>query len=166
MPFLVILKRFEVWLLLLLVAGLIAFALQTPAEVLPAPVNPDSLNAPAKGTSTASPVQGETSPPVEPLPSLAIREVRVSPSSGGYIVETLLSGRAPGEKDLPLDESTVRASTTDGVPVRLFFEPFRERQVLLASAESTASLRWWLPASGPSALWIEIDNVRLQAKLP
>lgn len=165
MPFLVILKRFEVWLLLALVAGLIAFALQPPPEP---ESNQDRPEPPAVTTNLpplGSPAEGSDTPVVPSAP-FAIQEVRVTPSSGGHIVETLISGRAPGDKDLALDQETVRATTADGEPLPLFFEPFRERPVLLVSADSTASLRWWCPASAPTSLWIEIDNVRLQAEVP
>lgn len=165
MPFLVILKRLEVWLLFALVAGLVAFAFQAPPEPPADPGHVDPIGATTNLSSGVPPGDDAAAPDAPPAP-FAIEKVLVSPSSGGYIVETLISGRAPGDKDLALDEGTVRATTADGEPVRLFFEPFRERPVLLVSADSTASLRWWLPASTPPLLWIEIDDVRLQAELP
>ena len=165
MPFLVILKRFEVWLLLAIVIALVVYAFQPP-PTLP-------------GTAPANPALAETLPEIDPAviaanpateipetsPALVIREVKMIPSSPGFIVETLIAGGPGRDEDLPLTEDRVRATTAEGQPVNRFFEPFQTPPVLLASGDSTASLRWWLPAPTDS-LWIEIDDERIQADLP
>ena len=167
MPFLVILKRFEVWLLLAIVVALIVFALQPP------PPLPGSVVAAPdpRGTETQPPSVSLPDPRTPPTPapaaapSLAVREVRVTPSSPGYIVETLIGGGAGRASDLVLGEDQVRATTADGQPVNRFFEPFQETPTLLASGDSVASIRWWLPAPAKS-IWIEIDGERIEATLP
>jgi hypothetical protein len=165
MPFLVILKRFEVWLLLAIVVALIVFAMQ-PTPPLPGTVVAD----PGPHAKEKPPMQmplPEPQPPEAPAaaPSLAVREVRVTPSSPGYIVETLIGGGAGRASDLVLGDDQVRATTADGQPVNRFFEPFQETPTLLASGDSVASLRWWLPGPAKS-IWIEIDGERIEATLP
>lgn len=165
MPFLVILKRFEVWLLLAIVVALIVFAMQPPPP-LPGTV----VVAPDPSGTEKPPTQATSPDPQAPeapaaAPSLAVREVRVTPSSPGYIVETLIGGGAGRSADLVLGDDQVRATTADGQPVNRFFEPFQTTPTLLASGDSVASLRWWLPAPAKS-IWIEIDGERIEANLP
>jgi hypothetical protein len=165
MPFLVILKRFEVWLLLAIVVALIAFAMQPPPP-LPGTVavEPD-LHAKEKPPTHVSSPEPQTPEVPAAAPSLAIREVRVTPSSPGYIVETFIGGGAGRSADLVLGEDQVRATTADGQPVNRFFEPFQATPTLLASGDSVASIRWWLPSPAKS-IWIEIDGERIEATLP
>lgn len=164
MPFLVILKRFEVWLLLAIVIALVVYAFQPPpvpgsspatAVVEDAPPDPDTKDIPANPSNEIT----------EPSPALVVREVKMIPSSPGFIVETLIAGGTAREGDLPLTDDQVRATTADGQPVNRFFEPFQTTPVLLATGDGTASLRWWLPAPTDS-LWIEIGDERIQADLP
>jgi len=165
MTFLVILKRFEVWLLLAIVVALIVFAMQPPPP-LPGTVvvEPDPQAKEKPPMQVPSP---DPPPPEAPAaaPSLAIREVRVTPSSPGYIVETLIGGGAGRTADLVLGDDQVRATAADGQPVNRFFEPFQETPTLLASGDSVASLRWWLPGPAKS-IWIEIHGERIEANLP
>lgn len=165
MPFLVILKRFEVWLLLAIVVALIVFAMQPPPP-LPgtAVADPDPRGKETQPSSVSLP-SPLTTPDATAAPSLAVREVRVTPSSPGFIVETLIGGGAGRASDLVLGDDQVRATTADGQPVNRFFEPFQETPTLLASGDSVASLRWWLPAPAKS-IWIEIDGERIEATLP
>lgn len=164
MPFLVILKRFEVWLLLAIVIALVVYAFQPPpfpgsspatAVVEDAAPEPDTKDIPANRSNEIT----------EPSPALVVREVKMIPSSPGFIVETLIAGGPVRGGDLPLTDGQVRATTADGQPVNRFFEPFQTTPVLLATGEGTASLRWWLPVPTDS-LWIEIGNERIQADLP
>jgi hypothetical protein len=92
-----------------------------------------------------------------------VREVRVTPSSPGFIVETVIGGGRSA--DLVLGEDQVRATTADGQTLNRFFEPFQETPTLLSTGDSVASLRWWLPAPAKS-IWIEIDSERIEASLP
>lgn len=163
MPFLAILKRFEVWLLLAIVGALIVFASQ-PAPPLPGTVamEPDPAERENHPPQLTSPDLEKPGPPSSP-PSLEVREVRVTPSSPGFIVETVIGGGRSA--DLVLGEDQVRATTADGQTVNRFFEPFQETPTLLSTGDSVASLRWWLPAPAKS-IWIEIDSERIEANLP
>jgi hypothetical protein len=81
MPFLAILKRFEVWLLLAIVGALFVFASQ-PAPPLPGTVamEPDPAERENHPPQLTSPDLEKPGPPSAP-PSLEVREVRVTPSS-------------------------------------------------------------------------------------
>ncbi|PAW65160.1 MAG: hypothetical protein B9S36_00800 [Verrucomicrobiia bacterium Tous-C2TDCM] len=167
MPFLVILKRFEVWLLLAIVAALIGFALQPPPP-LPGSREIGPEASPGEAQPLPVPLQGPQSdgiPAATTPPTARIREVHVTPSSSGYIVETLISRVGGRATDLVAGEDQVRATTTEGQPVNRFFEPFQATPALLASGDSVSSLRWWLPAPAES-IWIEIDGERIEARLP
>src|SRR5690606_32500519 len=137
----VILKRFEVWLLLAVVAALLVFAfLPEPA---PEPAQPGRTSHPTL-SETPAPEPSAAEPETAPAPGIVLRNVRVLESLGGLIVETTLAGRAPSGDDLLLDEANVSATADDGEPVPRFFEPFRETASLSGAEDSLATLRWWL----------------------
>ena len=162
MSFLVILKRFEVWLLLAVVAALFVFAFRSEEPTAATPDrDPASAATPHGGDHRAA-----TTPlPEEPEETFAVEEVTVTPTQGGYIVETTLSRSAPSGGELVLDESGVTATTDDGAPVNRFFEPFREPALLLASGDSVATLKWWLERPA-DVLWLDLPGHRVKAVLP
>lgn len=160
MPLLVILKRFEVWLLLAVVFALLAFAFRP--EPQPSPLTGD------KSAETVPAITAEKTnlpDPEVPDEALAVEDVKVTPTKGGMIVELTLSGRSPTGADLILDESSVTATTGEGEPVNRFFEPFRERAVLLASGDSIATLKWWLERPA-DVIWLDLEGERVKAELP
>lgn len=159
MSVLVVLKRFEVWLLLAVIGLVLWVALTPPA---PSP----SLDPPGEASPVVSgPSEGKPLPPAaEEVPPLVIREVRVQPTEGGQIVETVLAGRSPSGNAIALDESGVSATTATGQPVPRFFEPFREVARLEGEADSVAVLKWWL-TSPAEELWLEIPGLRLRAEI-
>lgn len=157
MSFLVVLKRFEVWLLFAVVVGVFWIAF------LPEPSDPES---PGSTPVAVTKMPDDTSPdPVAEAPTpLTVREVRVLPSGGGKIVETILSGRSPSGEDITLDGDTVRATDSKGETVPRFFEPFRGAGLIAGSADSEATLRWWL-TSPTDEIWLEVSGLRLRAGL-
>lgn len=161
MSFLVILKRFEIWLLIVVVAALFVFAFR-PEESLPLSTesHPQAMALPNGDNGVA------TAPlPEAPEETFAVEDVTVTPTKGGLIVELTLSRRAPSGGELILDESGVTATTDDGVPVNRFFEPFREPALLLASGDSVATLKWWLERP-TDVLWLDLPGQRVKAVLP
>lgn len=159
MPLLVILKRFEVWLLLAVVFALLAFAFRP--EPQPSPLAGD------KSAETVPAITAEKTnlpDPEVPAEAFAVEDVKVTPTKGGMIVELTLSGRSPTGADLTLDESSVTATTGEGEPVNRFFEPFREPAVLLASGDSIATLKWWLE-SPAEVIWLDLQGDRVKAEL-
>jgi hypothetical protein len=163
MPFLVILKRFEVWLLLAIVAALVAFAFQ------PGP-SPEDPTAPVGGPvmAVADPDKLTNEDPAalpEETSVLSLGGVVVEPSGGGWIVETTLAGRSPTGADLVLDESSVTAANDRGEPVARFFEPFRGSAALAGGEDSMATLRWWLPRPAES-LRLDVGGASLAVDLP
>ncbi len=171
MAFLVVLKRFEVWLLLAVVAGLLLFALSPDGSDPPVAAQTDPTSSSSftvsKDAPSASESEAEAEAAADPAgeDGLRIESVAVLASGGGAIFETTLAGRSPSGENFVLDEGSVVATTESGEPVSRFFEPFRERSVLSAEGRSAATLRWWLPG-GPEALWIEVGENRLRAEPP
>lgn len=159
MPLLVILKRFEVWLLLAVVFALLAFAFRPEPQPSPPGEKPE---LPLSGTTTEN---SSLPDPAVNDEAFAVDDVKVTPTKGGMIVELTLSGRSPTGADLTLDESSVSATTGEGEPVNRFFEPFREPAVLLASGDSVATLKWWLERPA-DVIWLELEGERVKAELP
>jgi len=161
MPYIVILKRFEVWLLLILVTGLVIFAFQPEPGI----------------RVTVDPIEAETEVPEIPEKpdsrtqtstrenSIIVKDVKVTPSGEGMIVELTVGGRSTSGSDMVLDESTVSATTGEGEIVPFFFEPFREPSLLLASEDSLATLRWWLE-SPADAILLNVQGESIRAELP
>ncbi len=164
MPFLVILKRFEVWLLLAVVAALLVFAFLPEPE----PAQPGQASRPTLSTPLASDEgapEPDAGPENEAPPAIALRDVRVLDSPGGLIVETTLAGRSPSGEDLVLDESNVSATTAEGETAPRFFEPFRETASLSGVEDSLATLRWWL-ARPTAALSLDVGGTTIPVELP
>lgn len=157
MPFLVILKRFEIWLLAVVVFALIWFASQTePTSV---------VASPAVGTPAI--VKPEISPetPEETQPILRVQEVQVHTTKGGQVLDVTLSGRSPTGEDLVLSSSNVSAKTADGEVINRFFEPFRESAVLLSDETTLATMRWWLPRP-TKTIFLNVGGETVKAELP
>ena len=161
MPFLVILKRVEIWLLVALVTGLVIFAFR-PEPVI------DVIDGPLEsGGEVIEVIEGPDDPahPVEKKAAVAVKDVTVTPSGEGMIVELTIAGRSTSGNDLTLDDSTISATTSDGENVPLFFEPFHESSLLLASDESLVTLRWWLEKPA-DALLLQVQGESITADLP
>jgi len=163
MPFLVILKRFEVWLLVAVVIALFVFAFRPEPAIDPSVVAAGGDRVPVITTSTTND-PAENAPEI-PVETISVEGVTVTPSKGGMIVELTLSGRAPSGKDVTLDESSVTATTDEGELVNRFFEPFRKPAVLLASGDSLATLKWWLERPA-AVIWLDLQGERVKAVLP
>lgn len=164
MPYLVILKRFEVWLLLLVVAALILFAIQSGDEP-DLPGGPTHTQVDPLDPAIPSSPKATIPEPDQPTETLVIQNVHVDRTQGGQIVETTLFGRSPNAESLRLDEPHVKATTSEGEPVHQFFEPFKKTAMLLTNEDSSATLRWWVEGN-PTSLWIEVAGQQLEAALP
>ena len=159
MPFLVILKRFEVWLLAAIVIALLIFAFRPePAGTEAAPVISTAEN-PAVTTPH------EVAEASKVKEGITVRDVKVTGTREGMIVELTLFGRSLSGENIALDDTAITATTDEGEPVNRFFEPFRESPVLLASEDSLATLRWWLERPA-GAIWLDFQGQRTKAVLP
>lgn len=165
MPFLVILKRFEVWLLLGIVAALLAFALQ-PEPLAEEPAGRDGAAVAGEAAGPDAPREGGPAEKVlENAPPFALLGVKLEESGGGWIVETRVAGRPTAGADLARDDASVTAATGSGEPVERFFEPFRETAPLRVGEDSVATLRWWLPRRAES-LVLQVGEASLAVDLP
>lgn len=165
MPFLVILKRFEVWLLLGIVAALLAFALRPEplAEEPAGAVGPGIAGEPA---GPGAPGDGGPAEKVlEQAPPFALLAVKMEESGGGWIVETRIGGGPPAGADLDPAGASVTAATGSGEPVERFFEPFRETASWRGGEDAVATLRWWLPRRAES-LVLQVGEASLAVDLP
>jgi len=163
MTFLVILKRFEVWLLLAIIVALVSIAFRSE------PMS-EEAGLPEEGSLAThgapdQPTQNGPAAPNEVARSLSLDVVRVDSTGGGWIVETTLTGKSPTGADLILEPPSVTAANDRGEPVARFFEPFRETATLGGSEETQAILRWWLPRPAAS-LRLEVAGESLSADLP
>lgn len=170
MNYLVLLKRFEIWLLLAVVVGLIAFAFSpapdpSESETAGTPVAENIKRDPAASDGAADP---DLPPEAQPL--IAVDGVMTEPSEGGEIIEVRLSARSETGEDVVLDESNLTATTESGLTLPRFFEPFREEPRISGEA-SRVRLRFWHasaddPSVAPGSLWIDFRGERIKATIP
>lgn len=159
MPFLVILKRFEVWLLAAIVIALLIFAFR------PEPAGTEAAPVISTAENPAVTIPHEVAETPKVIEGITVRDVKVTGTKEGMIVELTLYGRSLSGKNIALDDTAITATTDEGEPVNRFFEPFRESPVLLASEDSLATLRWWLERPA-GAIWLDFQGQRTKAALP
>lgn len=164
MSLLFLFKRFEIWLLLAVVVGLLFVAFspeEIDAEVVAVSETPVLLE---KKLEVELPENNGTQTD-EPEPAFAIKEVSVRPDGDGKVVEVTLSGRAQNGEEALVNEDTLRAMTGSGEPVSRFFEPFRKELTFHPEQVSLITTRWWLEKPTDS-IWLEFQGQRVEAVLP
>jgi len=171
-----ILKRFEIWLLLFLVVGLLVFAFKTEESI---EEKPEVVTK--EPTATGSLVVANQNPDVpvvenetggkNPEPTeteiegaLRIDKIEVIPNEQGRVVDLTLSGRSGEEGDVSLDEKTLRVTNENGEEIPRFFLPFQKDPSLDAKEVSLVTLKYWLRDESDT-LWINYRDQRLKAEL-
>lgn len=166
MSLLFLFRRFEIWLLLTVVVGLLFVAFSPEAvdtqvaEVNEAPV----LLEKKLEVEFPDKTKAKTDEPEEE-PAFAVKEVLVRPDGGGKVVEVTLSGRAHNGQETPVNDDTLKAMTGSGEPVRRFFEPFSKDMAFYPDQVSLITTRWWLEKPTDS-IWLEFQGQRVEAVLP
>lgn len=166
MSLLFLFKRFEIWLLLAVVAGLL-FVAFSPEQVDTAVVDANEIPVLLeKKLEVILPENTgpETDQPEEEL-AFAVKEVLVHPDGGGKVVEVTLLGRTHNGKETIVNEDTLKAMTASGEPVSRFFEPFRETMTFYPDQASLITTRWWLEKP-TNSIWLEFQGQRVEAVLP
>jgi len=165
--YLVILKRFELWLLFAVVAGLLVFAFRsTPDAPDPASGRSEPSARPPTVAASAEEEAPRGAPREDEAPTrLTVNEVRVTPSGSGRIVELALLARAPGEEPVVLDEQSLSATDEDGAPVPRFFEPFAAEPEALPGDGDEVVVRLWLERPA-KLLWLDYLGETAKAELP
>lgn len=159
MPLFVVLKRFEIWLLLAVVGVLIYVALQ--------PVEPEVEEAPAPIATAVLPgveskPSTEAAETPEDYPAVALDSITVKKSGEGSLVEITILARSTTDSEV--SDAAISAMTASGEPVERFFEPFRETAMLFPDEESLVTTRWWLE-SPTESLWLEVQGQKIEAPL-
>jgi hypothetical protein len=162
MKYLVVLKRFEIWLLLVVAGFLVvqAFRSDDPKPGREAEKNPVVLGG--------NEVPAETEPRQPEDESIEsdfqVEAVEVAQSGQGRIVEVTLLARSVNGQEIEIDESTLRAETESGVAVNHFFEPFRTVERISPDEPSLVTAKFWLEEPA-AALWIRFQGERRRAEL-
>lgn len=167
MTYLVLLKRFEIWLLLGVVGGIFYFAFSPETTPVPEPAaEPESV------VLTATLPEPEVEVPEEeaPEPALAVGAVRSEAAEGGDILAITLLARSLDGTELTMDEKTLKATTNGGAPVPRFFAPFRETPRISSEEPTEIELKFWLARgeneTAADTLWLDFQGERTEAKIP
>lgn len=159
-------KRFEIWLLLAVVAGLFFVAFspeEVDTEMAKGKAVPVLLEKTAQVELPGNPGAEINEP--EPEPAFAVKKVLVRPDGGGKVVEVTLSGRTQNGQEASVNEDTLTAMTSSGEPVNRFFEPFSTEMTFYPDQVSLITTRWWLEKPTDS-IWLEFQGQRVEAVLP
>ena len=164
MKTLVIFRRPEIWILMLVVAALGAFAFRSEEE--PEIVEKKTTPEPIKVLPEKKPDAKEEAPEEkETKTDLAVKKVEVDKSEQGWVVDLTLLGRSTSEAEAPVTEETLTARTGQGDPVNHFFEPFKEEQSLLPDEDSLVTVRLWLEKPAES-ISLDFQGRTVNTELP
>lgn len=162
MKYAFLLKRFEIWLLFGIVVALLIFAFQPVEE----PVSGELGSG--EGQIALGNVADDPEPGTEEESSegIVVKNVAVETAGEGQIVEVTFLASAKAEDPVPVNETTLRASTSDGVQVPHFFSPFqKEQSVTPSEVSSMITVKLWL-AETTDSIWLDFQGERAEAKLP
>lgn len=153
MKYLVILKRFEIWLLLAVV-GFVFYSAFRPEEDPEGGISGSGDEPGQKevvvvdnvsSTDEGRAKQGDSDESTAEVPDFRVDSVNVNGGAGdGRIVEITVLVRSKNGEEVAFDESTVRAETESGVVVPHFFSPFQAAQVVDPQEPSLVKARFWL----------------------
>lgn len=158
MKYLVIFKRFEIWMLIAVVAALFVYVFR-PEEAGEVTADPVPVAIPGGDTPPA----GGAAP--EEKSSFRVEGVEVTDAEGGRIVDVTLSARSTSGEKIPVNATTVAATTESGDEVRHFFEPFRESEFVHPDEPGLVTVRLWL-REPVSTIWLDFQGERAKADLP
>jgi len=149
MKYLIILKRFEIWLLLAVVGFVFysAFRPETNSEEEGVPVEEKIavIEGSLKKETPEEESENEMPEAEQVAPNFRIESVRVDAGSdAGRIIEVTLLARSDSGVGVVLDETSLRAETDTGAVVPHFFSPFKSNQVVDPEEPSLVTVRFWL----------------------
>lgn len=164
---LVIFRRPEIWVLLIVVVALAIYAFRSDVEPEVAatgtPGKPERPK-PIQVLPEKSPVDKGETPEAEET-GLAVDRIEIDKSEQGWVVDLTLLGRSATDAEAPVTEETLTAQTGDGDPVNHFFEPFKEEQSLLPDEDSLVTVRLWLEQPADS-ISLDFQGRTVKTELP
>ena len=151
-----ILKRFEIWCLLAIVVAGSWWAFQ--AETVETKVV--AVSAEARVASMT-----EDGPDATESTLLEVREVNLTETDQGTVVELTLFGRSGVEEAVTLGEENLELLTSEGEGVHRFFLPFDADPMLASEEKSLVTLKYWLehPAD---VLWLTYRDQTVKVEIP
>ncbi len=170
-----IFKRFEIWLLLVLMVAAVWFAMRAgdPNEVeIIAEVDPEQLiESRENSASVTQTVEIPTAKESDPQPvdgGIRIEKVEVTQTKQGRVIDLTLLGRAKEGEMITLsgDSDDILVETDTGERVEPFFLPFSEPATLESGEESLAKLQYWLKDENANSLVVTVSDQTLHAEIP
>jgi len=162
MPYLVIFKRFEVWLLLSLLGGLFLYL------IWPDGVGAATAEVPGPSVSPAASVLEDSAAPPRPkalvVTSVGRRDLAATPAQQGMILDLTLFGRTKGDGAVVLTEANLRVQDESGQVVPRFFEPFTPEATFVPEENREARIALWWSGSGEK-LWVEWEGEKVPVDL-
>lgn len=164
MKTLVIFRRPEIWVLMIVVVALAVYAFRSDEEPQVVAAETTEKPEPIQVLPKKKPVEENEVPEAEET-GLAVEKVKVDKSEQGWVIDLTLLGRSATDAEAPVTEDTLTALTGDGDPVNHFFEPFKEEQSLLPDEDSLVTVRLWLERPADS-ISLDFQGRTVKTELP
>jgi hypothetical protein len=149
-----VLKRFEIWLLFALIGAGIWWAFQEDTVEEIVQITP-----------------GNTIPGTEALKEendsslLEVKQVNLSPTQQGTVIELTLLGRSGTDEPVALGTENVELLTSEGEDVHRFYLPFDPDPLLPADEKSLVTLKYWLK-NPVDILWLTYRDQTVKVEIP
>lgn len=176
MPLVVLLKRFEVWLLLGVVFAVLFFAFApekaAEEEVVETGTETETKVDPEPVVLTQVLPEPKVDPPVEEKapPALIVEEVHSESAEGGQIISLKLLARSLDGKEIVINDQALQVSTDTGASVPRFFAPFQGELVVATEEPTEVEVKYWLATgeldSAVNILWLDFQGEKTEAKIP
>jgi hypothetical protein len=175
MPFLVLFKRIEIWLLLGVVIAILVFAFSSEEssveEIVQTEPGSETEVAPEPAPLQVLPEPVVEEPAIEEAPpALIVEDIRTEPTDGGKIIALTLRARSLDGEKIVINDRSLQVSTDTGATVPRFFAPFQNEPVITSEEPTEVEVRYWL-ATDPSdtvakTLWLDFQGEKTEAKIP
>ena len=150
----VLLKRFELWVLLILISGGLFYVFNIE--------NADEEQG--RAPITASDPNDSDQP--EPPPRFTLQKTIVTRDGDHFLAEITIHCRNDHEQPLELISPSTRLMAASGQEVPAFFLPFQAKAQVPDSSEADVTLRYWLSnddINGPVSLQIDEDTIQIKS---
>ena len=148
-----VLKRFELWLLLILISGGLLYVFNIE--------NADDEHGRAPITTT----DADDSVVPEPLPRYSLQKTTLTRDGDHFLAEITIHCRNDHEQALKFISPGTRLMAAGGQEIPAFFLPFQPASQVPKSSEADVTLRYWLSNDdiiGPVSLQINEDIIPIK----
>ncbi len=151
--YMTLLKRFELWLLLILIGGGLYYVLNLSPSEQTTGQRPAIANATEEINTNKPPVR------------FVLQKTIISRDDDHFLIEIEVLCHNPNAEALLLPPDTTQLFAANGQPAATFFLPFQAPRAVPANSEKSITLRYWLnhdSFKGPISLKIDGEHIKIK----